>query len=85
MHSRSRVKSFIPGADILPGRRGSLGSGSFELEVNGDCLNVSSEKKGLGRRRERGLVYSRYLRCSEHLVPNTHTLENSALQSEACA
>lgn len=40
-------KGIWPVAAVLPWRVVSLGRRSFELEVNGDCLNVSSEKKGL--------------------------------------
>lgn len=42
-----KEKGIWPGADVLPWRVVSVGRISFELEVNGDCLNVSSEKKGL--------------------------------------
>lgn len=42
-----KEKSIWPGADVLPWTVVSLGRRSLELEVNDDCLNVSSEKKGL--------------------------------------
>lgn len=45
---RKHDNGSLPGAGILPCGAASPGSRSFELEVNGDCLNVSSEKKGLG-------------------------------------
>ena len=73
-NSRSKIdKVSIPGADILPWSTDSLGSKSFALEVKGDCLNVSSEKKGLGVGEEEGsLVNQSYLRYPEHLAPNIH-------------
>lgn len=49
INSRSKANNIsIPGAGILPWSAESPGNRSFELEENGDCLNVSSEKKGLG-------------------------------------
>lgn len=46
--------------------------------MNGDCLKVSSEKKGLGVGKEEGsLVNQSYLRYPEHLAPNTYVYTNN--------
>lgn len=55
-----------------------MGSRSFELEVNGDCLKVSSEKKGLGvGEEEGGLVNQSYLRypCPQYICTHTNKWE----------